>query len=334
VAAEGSLISGMIENVLGNRPLISKRRKSLTIFNNFFLISLIILRFVLIMKKKADQIGNDKPSQIGEEEDDFMSDTFLNALVSGTSTAMPETYSQKRQREQRQAEERNRQNQIKPRRQLEQEQRDRGLQQALDASNKGFQLFHKIAQKSNSGMADATQGKLIPIHLKLDRRGLGHATTTQNEHKDKHKEETVSDDMDEVLAYRSRQQQRLREKQIHGDLVKSRLACEQLDKRKGISRHTLWIPEVAVKTEVEPGSMKTVLEEQVESEDTDEEEYDDGEQIEVVFEDQEDPEKLIALTSYLRSIHFYCHWCGIEYENADELAASCPGSTREDHDEI
>jgi len=44
-------------------------------------------------------------------------------------------------------------------------------------------------------------------------------------------------------------------------------------------------------------------------------------------------EKLQILTGYLRSQYNYCLWCGISYENSDELKASCPGPTREDHDD-
>jgi hypothetical protein len=44
------------------------------------------------------------------------------------------------------------------------------------------------------------------------------------------------------------------------------------------------------------------------------------------------PERLETLLSYLRSQYAYCFWCGTQYESAEELAASCPGASEEEHD--
>lgn len=42
-------------------------------------------------------------------------------------------------------------------------------------------------------------------------------------------------------------------------------------------------------------------------------------------------EKLEMLTDYLRTTYCYCHWCGIKYENADDMQTNCPGQTKDDH---
>ncbi|EAU84259.1 hypothetical protein CC1G_01255 [Coprinopsis cinerea okayama7 len=43
-------------------------------------------------------------------------------------------------------------------------------------------------------------------------------------------------------------------------------------------------------------------------------------------------DRLRLVLSYLRSRHNYCFWCGIKYENEDEIANQCPGPEEDDHD--
>lgn len=42
-------------------------------------------------------------------------------------------------------------------------------------------------------------------------------------------------------------------------------------------------------------------------------------------------EKLEMVTSYLRTMHSYCHWCGVHYEDATDMNSNCPGSTKDEH---
>ena len=44
-------------------------------------------------------------------------------------------------------------------------------------------------------------------------------------------------------------------------------------------------------------------------------------------------EKLELLITYLRLTHLYCMFCGINFENEEEMNNSCPGPSREDHDD-
>ena len=44
-------------------------------------------------------------------------------------------------------------------------------------------------------------------------------------------------------------------------------------------------------------------------------------------------EQLQMITEYLRSQYHYCLWCGITFADSDDMESTCPGSTREDHDE-
>ena len=44
-------------------------------------------------------------------------------------------------------------------------------------------------------------------------------------------------------------------------------------------------------------------------------------------------EQLQMITEYLRSQYLYCLWCGITFSDLEDMNDSCPGLTREDHDE-
>lgn len=44
-------------------------------------------------------------------------------------------------------------------------------------------------------------------------------------------------------------------------------------------------------------------------------------------------EQLQMITEYLRSQYLYCLWCGITFSDLEDMNTSCPGLTREDHDE-
>jgi len=56
----------------------------------------------------------------------------------------------------------------------------------------------------------------------------------------------------------------------------------------------------------------------------------------VVEEQQQEiePEEMLSiLTGYLRSEHLYCLWCGITFSDVNDLNSTCPGPTRDDHDD-
>ncbi|TFK29303.1 RNA-binding domain-containing protein [Coprinopsis marcescibilis] len=43
-------------------------------------------------------------------------------------------------------------------------------------------------------------------------------------------------------------------------------------------------------------------------------------------------DRLRLVLSYLRARHHYCFWCGIKYDNEEEMEDQCPGSEEDDHD--
>lgn len=43
--------------------------------------------------------------------------------------------------------------------------------------------------------------------------------------------------------------------------------------------------------------------------------------------------QLSACLAYLRATHFYCMYCACKYTGSRDLHESCPGPSRDDHDE-
>ena len=64
----------------------------------------------------------------------------------------------------------------------------------------------------------------------------------------------------------------------------------------------------------------------------DEEENDakDEEEEEIEFPPDQ---MLLVITQYLRTEHLFCTWCGITFNDIEDLENSCPGNSREDHDD-
>lgn len=49
------------------------------------------------------------------------------------------------------------------------------------------------------------------------------------------------------------------------------------------------------------------------------------------IDEYEASEKLEMITTYLRTAYYYCHWCGVHYQDGDDMETNCPGSTKDDH---
>lgn len=62
------------------------------------------------------------------------------------------------------------------------------------------------------------------------------------------------------------------------------------------------------------------------------EEEEEEKEIDDVANAEETSEKLIALTNYLRQQHQFCVWCGIKFENDEDMQINCPGPTAEAHE--
>lgn len=200
---------------------------------------------------------------------------------------------------------------------IEEEKREEGLSSAITSSNKGFEMLMKMGYKPGQGIGKTESGRTEPIGLevKLGRQGLGKETKKREK---KMKDSTLNDKLDNKVMkdFRGRVAQRRAEQFLKADLYKSQRVCEQLDAQRQIEEPReswFWLPR-----NNDSGS-----ETEEEDEDDDDDDKDDG-TLPV-------EEKLEILTKYLRDKYFYCIWCGVAYQDEDDLRDNCPGCTRNDH---
>ncbi|NXA51707.1 GPT11 protein, partial [Nothocercus julius] len=222
-----------------------------------------------------------------------------------------------KEEKQKEANEKNRQKSVK---EEEKERREEVLRSALGNENRGFALLQKMGYKSGQALGKSGEGIVepIPLNIKTGVSGLGHEefkkrkaeekleSYRQKLHMKKKANEQAAD------QFRTRFKNKQEERKMEGDLRKSQRACQQLDKQKDIDvPKEIWYW-------IEPE----------EEEKKDEEEKED----ECASSEISVSEKLRLLTAYLREEHFYCIWCGITYEDAEDLSSNCPGDSAADHD--
>ncbi|XP_006018482.1 G patch domain-containing protein 11 isoform X1 [Alligator sinensis] len=257
-----------------------------------------------------------------EEEDDYMSDIFINTkqdVRPGLPMVRRVKETIQKEERQKEANEKNRQKSIK---EEEKERRDTVLQSALGNENKGFALLQKMGYKTGQALGKTGKGIVepIPLNIKTGRSGLGHEEQKKRKAEEKlenyRRKIHMKKQADEQAAdqFRVRFKNKQEERKIEGDLRKSQKACQQLDSQKDIN-----IPkEIWYWMESEPE------EEKDEEKEEDEDEYKSS--------DLSASEKLQILTAYLRGEHFYCIWCGTAYEDSEDLSSNCPGDSSAAHD--
>lgn len=174
-------------------------------------------------------------------------------------------------------------------------------------------MLMKMGYKPGQGIGKTQSGMTepIPVEVKGNRQGLG--KTLEKKHKYVNTNAKL-DNMD-TRDFRSRIAQEKTEQLLKIDLYKSQKVCQELDTKENIEKpEELWFwPEIKEKNEVD---------------DTDNDDDDDD------IKDNEtlsNLEKFDILTKYLRKKYFYCIWCGMKFNDEDDLRDNCPGSTRNDH---
>ncbi|XP_005993387.1 G patch domain-containing protein 11 isoform X2 [Latimeria chalumnae] len=261
-----------------------------------------------------------------EEEDDYMSDSFIN-VQQDVRPGLPmlrrvkETYLKEERHKEKSV--KNRQKSLK---EEEQERRDTVLKSSLGNENKGFALLQKMGYKMGQGLGRSGGGIVepIPLNIKTGRGGIGHEEFKKRKAEEKlenyrRKVHVLKQAEEETREqFRLRLKNKLEDRQVEGDIRKSQCACLQLDTQKGLKdpKEKWFWPITSIEQEDE--------EEQEEEDDDDD---DDAEDV-----NMNSLEKLKALTTYLRQEHLYCIWCGTSYEDEEDLASNCPGDCAADHD--
>ncbi|XP_068183861.1 G patch domain-containing protein 11 [Antennarius striatus] len=258
---------------------------------------------------------------MSDEEDDYMSDTFLNKIQDvkpGVSMVRRVKETMKRELKHKEANINNRQKTFKEK---ERESRDAALKNSISNDNKGFALLQKMGYKAGQGLGKEGAGRVdpIPLNIKTDRGGFGIEELRKRkaqEELEQYRQKVRAKQQNEAKSledFRSRVRTEREEKKIDGDLRRSQRACEQLDNQKGISvpREDWYWPKAEIDDE----------------EEEEEKGQEEDEIVELTIFD-----KLQILTSYLRGVHFYCIWCGTTYNDEEDLCGNCPGDTAADHE--
>ncbi|XP_054712791.1 G patch domain-containing protein 11-like isoform X2 [Uloborus diversus] len=281
----------------------------------------------LVITQSASDIQDIEASDIemSDDDDDYMSSAFLN-VTEDIRPGLTFTKSAKRKHEiEKKRVESNKLHRTKSRKQIEEENRNIGLDSALNSDNKGFALLQKMGYKpgmklgpENKSNPNAGLIEPIKVEVKEGRGGLGRESEIrkriERREERKVKMKVYKEKETEKLTeeFRERMRSKVMYKNLMGDLKRGQKVCEQLDTESGIQepmRAWFWFTQ---------------------EKDDDEEEYEDEEEEE---EEIDAEEQLEFILDYLRSKYFYCLWCGIKYDSEDDISSNCPGVEKVDHDE-
>lgn len=249
------------------------------------------------------------------DDEDYMSDKFLQGSEKHVPSSLLYRHSDKREfalmKKKTEIESRLKE-QNKSIRVVEAEKREEGLSSAITSTNKGFGMLMKMGYKPGQGIGKTQSGIVepIPVEVKADRHGLG-KTLKKTESYNYKSINTKLDNMD-TRDFRSRIAQEKMEQLQKYDLYKSQKVCQDLDTKTNVKPQELWFWSQASEEEKEAEA------------DTDDTDDSDEESLSNL-------EKLDILTKYLRKTYFYCIWCGVKFNDEDDLRDNCPGSTRNDH---
>ena len=204
--------------------------------------------------------------------------------------------------------------------------------QSLDCSNKGFALLAKMGYKAGESLGKAKSGgrlEPIPIEVKNNRSGLGRDAAIQHVKETKARLKSMKNSLvgqpTSTAEFRASQSQKIRAKKVESDLYKSQKACRQLDLGKDFSEPVEpWFWPKPLSTEDQNYEDQEVKIQEI----VEEEEQEDEEEVEIPSD-----QMLGILTQYLRGEYLFCIWCGITFQDVEDLNNSCPGNDRESHDE-
>ncbi|CAH8439436.1 unnamed protein product [Heterobilharzia americana] len=230
-----------------------------------------------------------------------------------------------------------------------------GLKKKVGPENKGFSLLSKMGYIPGKGLGKNATGIADPVSIEIPqgREGLGF-TTEKNERimfRETLREQlqiACKNGFRDIMAIRFRQNRLNR--QFHA----ARRICRDLDMKESIEipvDESFWPPADPVPTDIvqDPkhvmvdcsynckSSKDRVPTPSIVSQDDFNEEFQDNDLVKF------DPthancdyksiqRSFMLLLGYLRSRHYYCFWCSLQYTNQSELLNQCPGEEEDDHD--
>ncbi|KAI0511891.1 hypothetical protein KFK09_012525 [Dendrobium nobile] len=247
----------------------------------------------------------------GEEDDDYMGDISLfippeDSTLSKkkfTSKESEHPLAPKLKRPKTLSWQEHRQLEKERKQREEDEQTKARLDAAIPESNLGFRMLRQMGYKPGTALGKEGCGMAEPVGLEIrrSRAGIGRETPVEAAlRKEREAAERLRVQEEDMVAdFGSRQRTRWKEKKIVGDYRKAEVVLAQLENRE-------------------------VLEAKKEDEN---EKAEEEEEEELVVTEEDLREILMKL----REDHYYCLYCGCQYESEAALQSSCPGLFEEDH---
>ncbi|KAI8124394.1 hypothetical protein FF38_07199 [Lucilia cuprina] len=281
---------------------------------------------------------------MSDEEDDYMSDKFLAGLQE-VRPSLINNRAKKRQvdMEVKHKEYNKKQKELKylSAAAVDNDRLQQALSKPLAQENKGFKLLTKMGYKPGQALGKPVNNEEtscsnlqtnrliepIGITLKTDRQGLGREAALQEL---KHMRTKILQERlrkeaggaTSIEDFRRRTNQKHEEKFVLNALRRCQVTCENLDLEIRLEKPELpWFwPERKKETEDELEA----------EEETNKEEDKDNEQ-ELEEEEFTNQDKLEMLTNYVRTSYLFCYWCGVRYNDIQDLNDNCPGLTKDEH---
>lgn len=176
------------------------------------------------------------------------------------------------------------------------------IEKAIPQSNIGFKMLMQMGYTPGSALGKDCSGQAEPVRLEIrrGRAGIGKedpkVEKMRREIEKVERERIKEEDLRVDFGYR--QKERWKGRRIIVNFRKAEAALAQLENR-----------------EVEEVEKKE----------------DEGEEKEEEEEEEITEEDLLAILMKLRDEHYYCLFCGCQYESKETLLSCCPGVDEDDH---
>jgi len=234
---------------------------------------------------------------MAEEEDDYMSTSFVAAAHPQVKDARPRKPPAVRKGPEK----------PKSFKEREAESLKQGLSSAIASDNKGFKMLKMMGYKEGTGLGKDASGNVeaIPLNIKRSRSGLGEEEERKRKI-NKMAAKRVKFDDNMLVSFKGRMKDKYGMRKVEGQLKSIIGVCKHMDETKGIVDNDL-IPK-----------------EPAEGEEKEEEE--EEKRADKILEN------FLILNEYLLVNYFYCFFCGTRYDDEEDLKNNCPGPLGDDHD--
>lgn len=280
---------------------------------------------------------NNMSHQSDEEEDDYMSTKFLENAQEFESKRQ-ESYSERRKRQLREQQEKA---YIKPRAQLEAEEREKGLKKSIEEGNKGMKMLMKMGFKQGQGLGNKKSGSSgiaepIQVDLKLGRSGIGMDSEIRKREREQEEEEIRKRVHLDPEEFRNQMAQKAKDAQLTRYINAAVSICEKLDEENEIESNILWTlkpPPPPSSPAAESEDIEQLGEKAKEPNEKEQEETEPKYPQEDIDALKSLPlnDQLTNIIDYLRETYFYCFWCRAKYTDKTDIDENCPGTTEDDH---